>query len=53
MIGGAPRASVETDQIAFFAEHELPDLSTSRITEAQIHTLFRHHRMPDLAAEFD
>ncbi len=53
MIGGAPRASVETDQIAFFAEHELPDLSTSRITEAQIHTLFRHHRMPNLAAEFD
>ncbi len=53
IIGGAPRASIETDAVAFYAENELPELSTPRVTEEQIHTLFKHYRLPDLAAEFD
>lgn len=53
IVGGAPRASIETDAVDFYAENELPALSTPRVTEEQIHTLFRHYRMPELAAEFD
>ena len=51
--GGGPCTSIETDAVEFFAENELPDLSTPRVTEGQIHTLFRHYRMPELATEFD
>ena len=53
LMGGAPCASMETDAVAFYAENELPDLSTPRVTAAQIHMLFRHYRQPALATEFD
>lgn len=51
--GGGPATSRETSAVGFFAEHDLPDLSRSRVTPAQIRRLFEHHRHPDWATDFD
>jgi ADP-ribose pyrophosphatase YjhB (NUDIX family) len=51
--GGVATTSIETDDVGFFAEDELPPLSESRITAAQIALCFRHARNPGLATEFD
>ncbi|MBV8778101.1 MAG: NUDIX hydrolase [Alphaproteobacteria bacterium] len=51
--GGAPRPSVETSEIGFFAEDELPELSPLRVQQRLIHRMFAHHRQPDLPTEFD
>ncbi|HWB48500.1 MAG TPA: NUDIX hydrolase [Stellaceae bacterium] len=53
LTGGAPRPSIETSEIGFFAEEELPPLSPGRIREHQIRRLFAHCRRPDLPTEFD
>lgn len=53
IIGGTATASAETDGVDFFAEAELPELSTTRITQAQIHRLFEHLRDPALPTDFD
>jgi len=53
LTGGAPAESAETDAVGFFAEHELPELSLTRVTPAQIARLFAHYRDPDLPADFD
>jgi ADP-ribose pyrophosphatase YjhB (NUDIX family) len=53
LTGGAPRPSLETSEIGFFAEDALPELSPGRIQPAQIHRMFAHHRQPDLPTEFD
>lgn len=53
LLGGDARTSVETDGVAFFAESELPELSTGRVIADQIHLLFRHRRQPHLPTEFD
>jgi ADP-ribose pyrophosphatase YjhB (NUDIX family) len=53
LIGGAPAESAETDAVGFFTEHELPDLSLTRVTPAQIARLFAHYRNPNLPADFD
>jgi ADP-ribose pyrophosphatase YjhB (NUDIX family) len=44
---------VEADGVGFFGEHELPELSLSRVTPLQIRRFFEHHRIPDLPADFD
>ena len=49
----APALAVDADGVAFFAEHELPELSISRVTLNQIRVFFEHHRRPNLPAEFD
>jgi ADP-ribose pyrophosphatase YjhB (NUDIX family) len=51
--GGAPTANLETSEVGFFAEDELPELSVSRVTEKQLRRFFKHHRNPHLPAEFD
>jgi ADP-ribose pyrophosphatase YjhB (NUDIX family) len=51
--GGAPTASAETLAVDFFPLAGLPPLSRGRITEAQIHRLYEHHRHPDWPTEFD
>jgi ADP-ribose pyrophosphatase YjhB (NUDIX family) len=49
-----PRAqSVDADEVGFFGEHELPELSLSRVMPAQIRGFFEHHRRPGLPADFD
>lgn len=51
--GGEAAASMETSEVGFFGEEELPPLSTGRATEAQLRRMFRHLREPELPTEFD
>jgi ADP-ribose pyrophosphatase YjhB (NUDIX family) len=53
ILGDAPSRRVDTEGAEFFGEHELPNLSLSRVTPAQIRRFFEHHRRPDLPADFD
>jgi ADP-ribose pyrophosphatase YjhB (NUDIX family) len=48
-----PTRAVDAEGVGFFGEHELPDLSLSRVTPAQIKRFFEHHRRPELPADFD
>ena len=38
---------------AFFREDELPELSLTRVTPAQVYRFFGHHREPNLPTDFD
>lgn len=51
--GGTARESMETDGVEFFPINALPELSTGRITAAQLRLLHRHYLHPELATEFD
>jgi ADP-ribose pyrophosphatase YjhB (NUDIX family) len=54
IVGGTATPSLETSAIGFFAEHELPDdLSTGRITLAQLQRMFAHHANPAMPTEFE
>ena len=53
LLGGNASTSHETDDVAFFSANELPELSLSRTTPAQITRLFEHLRFPGLPADFD
>ncbi len=54
IVGGAAATSLETSEVAFFAEDELPaDLSTGRVLPRQPHRMFAHWRQPELATEFE
>ncbi len=54
IIGGSATPSLETSEVAFFAEDALPaDLSTSRVLSHQVRRMFAHRRDPGLATEFD
>jgi ADP-ribose pyrophosphatase YjhB (NUDIX family) len=53
IIGGAAAHSSETDGVDFFAESELPELSITRVTSAQIHRMFEHRRNSALPTDFD
>jgi ADP-ribose pyrophosphatase YjhB (NUDIX family) len=50
--GGAARASNETSEVGFFAPEELPPLSVSRTTAAQIGRMFDHAANPSLPTDF-
>jgi len=53
-IGGAPTAGLETSEVAFFDENEIPqDLSAERILPHQIRRMFEHARNKDLPTDFD
>jgi len=53
-IGGAPRAGMETSEIAFFSENEIPrDLSMDRVLPHQIRRMFEHSRNKHLPTDFD
>ena len=51
--GGALVNGMETCDSGFFGLHELPPLSTPRITEDQIRLLFEYKNNPDLPAMCD
>jgi len=52
--GGAVRTSLETTEVAFFAEDALPaDLSTGRVLPHQLRRMFAHARDNTLPTEFD
>ena len=53
IIGGKATPSSETDAVGFFGEAEIPELSITRVTPAQIRRMFEHHRVPDLPTDFD
>lgn len=53
IIGGQATVGTETTNIQFFSENNLPQLSTSRITESQIHSLFEFLRIPNKETLFD
>ncbi len=55
IIGGeaAVGGTTETDGVAFYAQDQMPPLSTERVTAAQIDRLFEHHRQPELPTDFD
>jgi len=53
-LGGAPQTSIETTEIGFFAEHEIPpNLSLARTEPFHIERMFAHYRQPELPTEFD
>jgi ADP-ribose pyrophosphatase YjhB (NUDIX family) len=52
--GGAPTTSLETSEIGWFGEDEIPeDLSLVRVLPRHISRMFAHWRAPALATEFD
>jgi ADP-ribose pyrophosphatase YjhB (NUDIX family) len=52
--GGEARGGIETSDVAFFREDELPaDLSVSRVLDWQLRRMFQHARQPGLPTEFD
>ena len=53
LTGGAARPSIETSEVGFFDENQLPDLSPGRNRPQQIRRLFAHSRLPDLPTDFD
>lgn len=53
LTGGSPLESIETGGAAFFAEDEIPPLSTARTTRSEIRRLFEHYRQPHLPTDFD
>ena len=54
VVGGAPKAGLETSEVAFFGENEIPeDLSVARVLPHQIARMFEHARCRDLPTEFD
>jgi len=53
LLGGSAQDSHETAGAHFFPEHDLPPLSISRVTPAQIAHMFEHLRNPALPTSFD
>jgi ADP-ribose pyrophosphatase YjhB (NUDIX family) len=53
LMGGEAATSIETDEVDFFPQTELPPLSTGRVTEAQIRRFYEHLRDPELPTDFD
>jgi len=52
--GGSPRASLETSEVGWFAEADVPtDLSLRRTLPRHISRMFAHWREPGQATEFD
>lgn len=52
-VGGEPEPGLETSDVDWFGEHELPELSLSRNTESQIRLLFEYMRNPEKDAALD
>ena len=53
MLGETIPAPYETAEPSFFAQQEIPELSTTRVTHEEIQRLFEHLRDPSLPADFD
>jgi ADP-ribose pyrophosphatase YjhB (NUDIX family) len=52
--GGSPKTSLETSEVAWFAEADVPaDLSMRRTLPHHIRRMFAHWREPTLPTEFD
>jgi ADP-ribose pyrophosphatase YjhB (NUDIX family) len=53
LLGGAPRPSIETLDVGWFPPRALPELSTGRITAAQIARLIELDDHPELPPDLD
>jgi ADP-ribose pyrophosphatase YjhB (NUDIX family) len=53
VLDDVPLSDVDTERARFFGEHEIPELSVTRVTRPQISRFFEQHRDPDLPADFD
>jgi hypothetical protein len=53
LLGGEARPSIETLAVGWFPPSALPELSTGRITAAQIHRLVELDDHPELAPDLD
>ncbi|WP_066070290.1 NUDIX hydrolase [Neobacillus soli] len=53
IIGGKPKKGIETSDVNFFAENELPPLSTARNTTSQIEMAFTYLKNPQKPIYFD
>ncbi|GIO25901.1 NUDIX hydrolase [Ornithinibacillus bavariensis] len=53
IIGGHPKIGLETSQIGFFSEEDIPELSEARNTSTQIKMLFNFLRWPNKEVFFD
>ncbi len=54
LVGGAPAISLETSEVGWFAEAEIPyDLSFGRVVHPQIARMYAHWRHPWLPTDFD
>ena len=54
MSGGAPTGGIETSEVGWFAEAEVPgDLSLARVLPGQVARMFDHFRSPLLPTEHD
>ena len=53
LIGGCAQAHGETSDVAFFGEHEIPELSNSRVNEKQLRRFFQHAKNPEQPTDFD
>jgi len=53
LLGGSPSPSIETEEVGFFPEDGIPELSLGRVTPAQISRVFEHYRHPELPTDFD
>ena len=53
LLGGSPAKSIETDGVEFFDGDNLPELSLTRVTPAQIPRLLEYVRDPGRLADFD
>jgi ADP-ribose pyrophosphatase YjhB (NUDIX family) len=48
-----PLSDVDAEGARFFGEHEIPELSLTRVTRAQVSRFFDQHRDPSLPTDFD
>lgn len=51
--GGELTTSIETTQVQFFHQDDLPELSIHRVVPSQIALAFTHYHNPDLPTAFD
>ena len=48
-----PSSNVDSDEVRFFGEHEVPELSVTRVTAAQVSRFFEQYSDPDQPTDFD
>ncbi len=53
LTGGSAKTGIETEQVAFFSQDEIPELSLDRVTPEQVAHMFEHFRHPDWPTDFD
>ena len=53
LTGEAEKSELETDGVGFFAEDDLPPLSTGKTSPEQIALCYKHYRNRELPTEYD